>query len=1257
MENVIQSSTVEQQHDQQDLSPSPAVSARKAGGWKAIFYIIGNESFEKLASMSLISNISVYLLTKYNMNGIAMVNVVNIWNGSSNVASLAGAFVSDTYLGRFWTLLCGSIASLLGMLTMTLTAGIHQLRPSPCNGESHCQRPKGWQLGILFAGLGLLSIGAGGIRPCNIAFGADQFDTSTEKGRKQLESFFNWWYFSFTVALVVALTGVVYIQTNVSWVLGFTIPTVCLGFSICIFLFGSKTYIYMKPQGSIFSDVAKVITAACRKRKLQVGPDSRYSFYDPSTTLDGSKSEIKWLAHTDRFRFLDKAAIIADPGTELDNQGMPRNGWRLCSLQQVEQLKCLVAILPVWVTAICCFILQEQQNTFGVLQALQMNRSIGHHFQFPAGWMNLTSMIALSVWIYIYECICIPLAKKLAKRDRRLTMRQRITTGITISILCMLVAGIVERKRREVALKNGSFISPKSFVWLFPQFITSGLAEAFSAVSIMEFFTMQMPENMRTVAGAVFFLSLSFANYLGSFIVNIIHKLTGKNGKAPWLGGHDLNKNRLDYYYFLIAGVGALNLIYFNFFAQHYVRISRNSERRELQLENSAKGFGDDRDVKPVKEFVIQWQFFFRFYHSWKKSIHCLQIQTKTSCRELFPCPNLTELPYRIVHTILERETRGETMENNEERNMKNEEETVKNEEPKINYRGWKVMPFIIGNETFEKLGAIGTLSNLLIYLVTVFNMKSITAATIMNIFSGTSNFATLLGAFFSDTYFGRYKTLGFCTVASFLGLLVIQLTAAIKILHPPHCGKNSITCKGVTRGQMGFLLTGFGLLIVGAAGIRPCNLAFGADQFNPNTDSGKQGINSFFNWYFFSFTFAQVISLTLIVYIQSNVSWAIGLGIPAILMLISGALFFMGAKLYVKVKATGSPITSIMQVMVVAIKKRRLKLPAQPRLSLFNYVHPTSINSDLPHTDQFRCLDKAAILTPQDQIKPDGSAVDPWKLCTMQQVEELKCLLRVLPIWAAAVLFYISIVQQYTYAVFQALQSDRHVGRSNFKIPAASYIIFMMLSMTVWIPIYDRIIVPFLQRLTGKEGGITILQRIGIGIVLSVLTMLVSAVIEEHRRTLALTKPLGLEPRKGAISSMSGVWLIPQLALAGIAEAFTSIGQVEFYYKQFPQNMRSIAGSLFFCGMAGSSYLSSLLISVVHRITAKAATGNWLAEDLNNGRLDYYYYMTAALGVINFGYFLVCAKWYKYKGTASTSTSLSINKVAEQSDKTSNGV
>lgn len=76
------------------------------------------------------------------------------------------------------------------------------------------------------------------------------------------------------------------------------------------------------------------------------------------------------------------------------------------------------------------------------------------------------------------------------------------------------------------------------------------------------------------------------------------------------------------------------------------------------------------------------------------------------------------------------------------------------------------------GNETFEKLGSMGLLGNLLVYLTTVFNMKGIEATTIMSTFQGTTNLATLVGAYLSDTYFGRYKTLAFASIASFLVLI-----------------------------------------------------------------------------------------------------------------------------------------------------------------------------------------------------------------------------------------------------------------------------------------------------------------------------------------------------------------------------------------------------------------------------------------------------------------------------------------------------
>ena len=184
----------------------------------------------------------------------------------------------------------------------------------------------------------------------------------------------------------------------------------------------------------------------------------------------------------------------------------------------------------------------------------------------------------------------------------------------------------------------------------------------------------------------------------------------------------------------------------------------------------------------------------------------------------------------------------------------------------------------------------------------------------------------------------------------------MITLTALVSKLHPPHCETENIgSCIVPTPWQIAFLLLGFGLLVIGASGIRPCNLAFGADQFNPTTESGKKGLNSFFNWWYFTGTVAMMIALTLVIYVQSDVSWALGLAIPTFLMFLACVLFFMGKRIYVKVEPKGSPMKSVMQVIVAAARKRHLKLPEQPWLTLFIHVPSNSINSKLPYTNQFR--------------------------------------------------------------------------------------------------------------------------------------------------------------------------------------------------------------------------------------------------------------------------------------------------------------
>lgn len=167
----------------------------------------------------------------------------------------------------------------------------------------------------------------------------------------------------------------------------------------------------------------------------------------------------------------------------------------------------------------------------------------------------------------------------------------------------------------------------------------------------------------------------------------------------------------------------------------------------------------------------------------------------------------------------------------------------------------------------------------------------------------------------------------------------------------------------------------------------------------------------------------------------------------------------------------------------------------------------------------------------------------------------------------------------------------------------------------------------PSVRKVTRLEGGITLLQRMGIGIVFSILSMIVAGLVERMRRASAITHagPDGIAP-------ITVFWLAPQLMLMGFAEAFNIIGQIEFYNKEFPENMSSLANSLFSCTMAGASYISAVLVNTVHKTTGGHGHPDWLTKDINAGKVENLYFLIAGLGVLNLGYFLWVARGYQYK-------------------------
>lgn len=149
-------------------------------------------------------------------------------------------------------------------------------------------------------------------------------------------------------------------------------------------------------------------------------------------------------------------------------------------------------------------------------------------------------------------------------------------------------------------------------------------------------------------------------------------------------------------------------------------------------------------------------------------------------------------------------------------------------------------------------------------------------------------------------------------------------------------------------------------------------------------------------------------------------------------------------------------------------------------------------------------------------------------------------------PIWASGILLITAYAQQGTFSLQQAKSMDRHLTKS-FQIPAGSMSVFTMVSMLSTIALYDRIIIPVARKFTGLDRGITFLHRMGIGFVISVLATLVAGFVEMKRKQAALAH--GLVDKPHIIIPISVLWLVPQYSLHGIAEAFMSVGHLEFLY------------------------------------------------------------------------------------------------------------
>ncbi|XP_003909798.1 solute carrier family 15 member 3 isoform X2 [Papio anubis] len=527
------------------------------------------EMLERAAFFGITANLVLYLnSTNFNWAGEQASRAALVFLGASYLLAPVGGWLADVYLGRYR-------AVALSLLLYLAASGLLPATAFPDGRSSFCGEMPASPLGpacpspdcpraspspycapVLYAGLLLIALAASSVRSNLTSFGADQV---MDLGRDATRRFFNWFYWSINLGAVLSLLVVAFIQQNISFLLGYSIPVGCVGLAFFIFLFATPVFITKPPMGSQVSSMLKLALQNCCPQL--------------------------WQRHLARDR--QGARLLPD-------QRSPQPG---ASLQEdIANFQVLVKILPVMVTLVPYWMVYFQMQSTYVLQGLHLHipnifpanpsnismalRAQGSSYTIPEAWLLLANVVVVLILVPLKDRLIDPLLLRCKLLPSAL---QKMALGMLFGFTSVIVAGVLEMERlhyihhnQTVSQEIGEVLynaAPLSIWWQIPQYLLIGISEIFASIPGLEFAYSEAPRSMQGAIMGIFFCLSGVGSLLGSSLVALL-SLPGGWLHCPEDFGN-INNCRMDLYFFLLAGIQAVTALLFVWIAGRYERVSQ----------------------------------------------------------------------------------------------------------------------------------------------------------------------------------------------------------------------------------------------------------------------------------------------------------------------------------------------------------------------------------------------------------------------------------------------------------------------------------------------------------------------------------------------------------------------------------------------------------------------------------------------------------------------------------------------------------
>ncbi|XP_072327828.1 solute carrier family 15 member 5 isoform X2 [Scyliorhinus torazame] len=476
----------------------------------------------------------------------------------------------------------------------------------------------------------------------------------------------------------------------------------------------------------------------------------------------------------------------------------------------------------------------------------------------------------------------------------------------------------------------------------------------------------------------------------------------------------------------------------------------------------------------------------------------------------------------------------------------------------------------LLSVELCERFTYYGIVCNMILFCTLKLGYENYQAAVVNLCFVGASTLTPVLVGWLAESCIGRTKVVYICALLHFIGTVMLPVVAFpfedfyIDTHHTIHALAK--------KEQVVLFYIGLMSASLGSGGIRAIVCPFSAYSLQ---GYGQGELLTFFNWFHWFVNLNSAVVFVSIAYIQQSIAKNLGFLIPFASILMTLLTIHMVQNRLIYRPKSGGSLMTVFGVLVNALK-----------MCCMRYRH---ISGDVGSW-----LDRAK------------ENYGGWY--SEAHVDNVKCLVRLIPLFAFQILYRFCILQIPSTYFIQTMHSN--LTLRGFLIPIAA------LNVMGLIPVL--LLAPFLEYigaclLSVRRAPLSPLAQMVTGHLCAVLSIVVAGISEVHRRNFVLVEQT-LSGKVLLVSSMPCFQLVPQYLLLGIAEALVAPTCTLITFRLSPKSIQGIAMQFMTLFNGAGCFVGAIIIQTIYQISG----GDWFPNNLNAGNLDTFFFLMAAFMLLN---------------------------------------